>query len=111
MKLEEALPLYRAGKRIISNDDTTYSIEPKVNECRLLAANEKELLGEWTLKEEPAKYSIYVWVNKKPSPQENHGHNLGTRLFGDVSWHLSSNLDRCQRRLRVTVEEVEDEKV
>jgi hypothetical protein len=59
MKLEEVLPAYREGKTIISEDN----IHCSITDDRLYALSvvtEKEILGEWKIKEEP-KPKVKMW--------------------------------------------------
>lgn len=53
MKLEEALPLYREGRTIISRDGDNYSNRDVDGGMLIECAEEREMMGEWTVKEEP----------------------------------------------------------
>lgn len=58
MKLEEALPHYRDGKTIVSNDGSKYNTNIFGDTLCITAAGETEILGEWTILEElPRKMS------------------------------------------------------
>ena len=79
MKLEECLGAYREGKTIISCEGyvfhnlNTGGCEPLSSAC------ERELLGEWTIKEEP-KPKVKMW----PALccfNEGHYWNITGRLF------------------------------
>jgi hypothetical protein len=60
MKLEECLGAYREGKTIVSHDGMEYHNFEK-HGCELISgASEKELLGEWTIEEEP-KPTVKMW--------------------------------------------------
>jgi hypothetical protein len=75
MKLEEVLPAYRDGK-IISSGDDIYQIDRVDGHKRLTAALESELLGEWTIKEEP-KPKVKMWLALYRSI-DNFWHVTGT---------------------------------
>ncbi len=110
MKLEEALPLYRAGKTIVSNVGGVFSLgHNNKNTYYLSSAHEEELMGEWTVKEEPIKYSVDVWT--QCSPSANKSIHIGTYILGDYGSWSSIKGEGCTRHLRITVEEVGDEKV
>lgn len=56
--------------------------------------------------EEPARYSVDIWVNSKPQLIKQNI-NFTTFLFGSLNWS-SAKTQNCPRKVRITVEEVEE---
>lgn len=63
--------------------------------------------GEWTIKKEPIKYSVDVWLSEdQPKPGFSRGAILPF-LFGSSTLDWSKTEDAtCEYKFRVTVEEV-----
>ena len=72
MKLEEALPLYREGKILMSCRGDQYHIANFDSSYTLATAVNDELLGEWTVKKEKRKVKRTVWINVYPEYDQLH---------------------------------------
>jgi hypothetical protein len=122
MKLE-------VGKKYVDRERSVWEILAQRGECFIALYNDNlpkvfneygcyidggssghpyDLIREY---EEPARYSVDVWVKNKPFNKPLvPGDSLASVLLGDYgTWHLSSGLGTCPRHLRITVEEVGDD--
>lgn len=85
---------------IVNPDQPVYYLEDGfLNHLRVF-----DTPSRWKKHITPVKYSVELWLSKTPHLEE--GIVLRDRLFGDnVKWANEEN-DRCQKKYRITVEEV-----
>jgi hypothetical protein len=109
MKLEECLPLYREGKTLVSCLGNHYSTVGSEGLLLCQICSETELTGEWRVKQNLAKpYSVELWMANEPK-SDSTSEYLESFVFGEtgLTWNKVRNKN-CQRKFRITVEEVEE---